>query len=215
MSSRQLSLKEIKFDESNYHMIAIFNDDSFITINQLDWPEMRSMHRIEITFYTKISLGHLNPFKITDYLSCLSKLLSIDGLDCESDCRNLAKYITTITSKSIRNIITKTQSNESKIYDTDFDYSLMDGLLIIYNHRTNEISDMSIEDSPSEKFVMNDIRCDLDRMANMPNHGLEVPKYLPSMNTSITFNLLCKCDSLISMCRFMNNINELISMDKL
>ena len=43
-------------------MIAIFNDDSFITVNQLDWPEMRSMHRIEITFYTKISLGHLNPF---------------------------------------------------------------------------------------------------------------------------------------------------------
>lgn len=214
MSSKQLSLKEIKFDESNYHMIAIFNDDSFITVIQLDWPEMRSMHRIEITFYTKISLGHLNPFKINDYLSCLFKLLSIDTSNA-SEIRSLAKYITTITSKSIRNIITKTQSNESKIYDTDFDYSQIDGLLIIYNHKTNEISDMIIEDRPSEKFLMNGIKCDLDRIANMPNHGLEVPKYLPSMNTSITFNLLCKCDSLISMRRFVNNTNELISMDKL
>lgn len=211
MSSKQLSLKEIKFDENDYHMIAIFNDDSFITVNQLDWPERRSMHRIEIGFYTKISLGYLNPFKITDYLSCLSKLLSIDGLDCESDCRNLAKYITTITSKSIRNLLTKTQSNGLKIYDTDFDYSQIDGLLIIYNCETHEISDMKIEDSPSENFISNEIICELNRIENMPN------KRLLMVNTGTSFHLLYKGESLFSIRKFMDedDINGLIASGKL
>lgn len=207
MSSKQLSLKEIKFDENDYHMIAIFNDDSFITVNQLDWPERRSMHRIEITFYTKISLGYLNPFKITDYLSCLSKLLSIDGLNCIS----LAKYITTITSKSIRNLLTKTQSNGLKIYDTDFDYSQIDGLLIIYNCETHEISDMKIEDSPSENFISNEIICELNRIENMPN------KRLLMVNTGTSFHLLYKGESLFSIRKFMDedDINGLIASGKL